>query len=685
MQKFGALILASCLLGWSIAAGEERIVLGTVMDQGGVGVPDATVTLTDREASVSVLTDEEGNYRISSPHQGIFQLTVERTGFERALVEGVVIGSKTIRIDLVLKRLDFIENLLDLGQPKHISPIKEATAGGHATSGASVPTHLNHEPDRPELRGQIVSGIEFEEMPVLMGKTFCGGSSKDHILESGGSGVAIFDFDNDGLLDIYIVNAFELTAGREPVPHPNALYRNLGNWRFEDVAKKAGVDASSWGQGICVGDYNNDGYLDLYVTNFGPNFLFRNNGDGTFTDVAREAEVDCPGWSTGCSFFDADGDGNLDLYVANYVRTDWDSLFRAERTLVWRGGPRVMVGPVGLPGAKDCFYRNNGEGSFVEVAESCGLDDTNKYYGFGVLTTDYDDDGWIDVYVANDSNPNFLFRNLGRGHFKEIGLTSGVAFSESGRAQAGMGVDSGDFDGDGLLDIVVTNFALDRNTLHKNLGGGLFEARPQEPTFWPLGWGIAFLDADLDGDLDLFVANGHIYPQVDEYPELKETFSQKNQILLNSQGKFSDVSGSAGTGLQVAKSSRGLAIGDLDNDGLLDLVITNMDDVPTVLRNRTKTENNWIAFTLRKEGRNPFCIGAKVTIDDGTRRQSREVRSGSSYLSQSDLRVYFGLGSHAGTVDVEVKLNKNRWKWKRVSTRRLASLLLTDKREVKGW
>jgi hypothetical protein len=557
--------------------------------------------------------------------------------------------------------------------------VAEPVYGGHA-SAMGPP---------PDLRASgstatITSPVQFEEVPCISTKTFCGGRTKDHLLESGGSGVALFDYDGDGWLDIFVVNAFELSDKRERIPHRNALYRNLGGWKFQDVSAGSGLEVAAWGNGVCVGDYDNDGKLDLYVTNFGPDSLFRNNGDGTFTDTAAKAGVQAPGWSTGCAFFDADGDGDLDLYVARYVSATWNDVLRAERTLIWRGGPKTMVGPTGLAGEADLFFENRGDGTFVEATEAHGLTDAARAYGFGVVATDYDGDGWVDLYVANDTNPNFLYHNRGDGRFESVGLASGAALNADGRAQAGMGVDSGDYDGDGRLDLIVTNFAHDSNTLYHNRDGHLFEDVTAEvglagPTFVRMGWGVAFFDADLDGHLDLFFANGHIYPNVDDYPELHESFRQKNQLFLNHAGRFVDVSETAGAGLQVTKSSRALAVGDLDNDGDLDLVIGNIDDVPTVLNNRQRTGRHWVAVQLEKPGGNRFCIGARVTIDAGGTRQVREVRSGGSYLSQSDLRAYYGLGSYSGVVDIEVRMPGGRiWRWARQPIDRLIKLKLDD-------
>jgi hypothetical protein len=558
---------------------------------------------------------------------------------------------------------------------------KEPASGGHASAMGPAPANISLPDDGASVP------VTFDVGAQLPWKMHCGGPTKDHILESSCGGVALFDYDGDGLLDVYLVTGAELTATRERVPHRNALYRNLGGWTFEDVSKQAGVDLAAWGSGACVGDADGDGRLDLYVTNWGPNALFRNRGDGTFANVTAAAGVAAGGWSTGCTFFDADADGDLDLYVVRYVETTWESVAQAQRTLSWRGGPRIMVGPAGLPGEADLFFENLGNGRFAEATDRRGVSDRSRAYGYGVVATDYDDDGFVDLFVANDSNPNFLYRNLGNGRFESVGLAAGVAVNGDGRAQAGMGADAGDYDGDLRIDLVLTTFAHDRYTLYRSVDGRLFEdataAGLAAPTFVRMGWGTAFIDADLDGRLDLFFANGHIFSDVDTFPRLGETYRQKNQLFLNVGGRFRDVSERAGPGLQRAAVGRGLAVGDLDNDGDLDVIVNNMDGSPTVLKNQQRTTRHWFAVRAAAPAGNRFAIGARVTISAGGGKQTREIRSGGSFLSQNDLRVYFGLGDDAGPVDVEIRMpGGRRWEWKQLPSDRLHVLTLSDRAAI---
>ena len=408
----------------------------------------------------------------------------------------------------------------------------------------------------------------------------------------------------------------------------------------------------------------------------GPNFLFRNRGDGTFEDVAARAGVAAGGWSTGCTFFDADADGDLDLYVARYVETTWDSVVRAQRTLVWRNGPRIMVGPAGPCPASRSLLREPRQRTLRRGHRRARPLRSARAYGFGVVATDYDDDGSVDLFVANDSNPNFLYHNLGNGRFESVGLLAGVAVNGEARAQAGMGADAGDYDGDGRIDLVLTTFAHDRNTLYRNLDGRQFEdasaaAGMAAPTFVRMGWGVAFLDADLDGRLDLFFANGHIFADIDEFPQLGETYRQKNQLLLNVGGRFRDVSERAGAGLQIARVGRGLAVGDLDNDGDLDLVVSNMDSSPTLLENRQRRA---ITGSRSASCRRREPVRDRREGHDRRRRPQADARDpiGRQLLCRRAICVaYFGLGDYAGPVDVEVRMpGGRRWEWKELAVDR---------------
>ncbi|MHC5541438.1 FG-GAP repeat domain-containing protein, partial [Singulisphaera rosea] len=413
---------------------------------------------------------------------------------------------------------------------------------------------------------------------------WCGGTDKDHLLESVGSGAAMIDYDEDGKLDLFVVNGWALDENPSRVREKgrNALYRNLGGGRFEDATDRAGVADEGWGCGVCAADYDNDGHVDLYITHFGTNRLYRNRGGGTFEQVAEHAGVATQGWSSGASFFDADGDGHLDLYVANYIEATLDEVLAARRTTLWQDTIKVMAGPFGLRGGKDHFYHNNGDGTFRDATEEVGMTDLAESYGLGVLASDLDNDGDIDVYVANDSNPNFLYRNDGTGKFTDIGTISGAGLSGEGVAQASMGVDAADFDGDGLQDIFTTHFSHDYSTFYRNLGGLNFEdisvgLRLKEYTYMSLSWGCTFFDFDQDADVDIMIANGHIYPQVDTVPGLKETYRQKPMLLRNDKGALSEVSASAGPGFQDSAAARGLAVGDYDDDGDLDVLMTAID------------------------------------------------------------------------------------------------------------
>jgi hypothetical protein len=508
-------------------------------------------------------------------------------------------------------------------------------------------------PVKPQETPAVPANPRFVDVAREAGLTtilYCGGADKDHILESTGTGAAFIDFDEDGRLDVFLVNAWSLVEepSRIGVKGRNALYRNLGGGKFQDVTDRAGVGGDQWGSGVCAGDYDNDGHVDLFVTSFGPSRLYRNRGNGTFEQVAERAGVAEAGWGAGAAFFDADGDGDLDLYVARYIDATMEEVLSARRTSTWRNKVKVMAGPFGLRGGKDRFFRNNGDGTFRDATSEAGMEDIAESYGLGVLASDLDNDGDVDIYVANDSNPKFLYRNEGDGHFTEIGSWSGAGLSGEGVAQAGMGVDAADFDGDGLQEILVTNFAQDHATFYKNLGNLQFldlsaELRLKQTTYETLKWGCAFFDFDLDGDNDLVIANGHIYPQVDQAPELNESYRQLPILLRNDGGRLTDVSRLAGPGMQVPASARGLAVGDYDDDGDLDLLITAIDAPPLLLRNDSPRSGHWLKLRLLNRHGSP-ALNARAIVSTGGVRQMRELRSGSSYQSQNALELHFGLG-----------------------------------------
>ncbi len=503
--------------------------------------------------------------------------------------------------------------------------------------------------------------------PVIFG----GENTKKYIIETTGTGVAIFDYDNDGWPDIFVVNGTTLEAlptGKAPTSH---LYHNNHDGTFTDVTARAGLAHTGWGQGVCVGDYDNDGFEDLYVTYYGKNVLYHNNGDGTFTDISEKAHVAGSGkaWGTGCAFVDYDRDGKLDLVVANYV--DFDSatsLAPGERpSCMWKGVP-VMCGPRGLPWAKNILYHNLGDGTFEDVTSKAHIDQTNGHYAFSVSTLDYDDDGWPDIYVACDSTASILYHNNHDGTFTDVAIISGAAFNDDGREQAGMGSTVGDYDGDGKLDLFKTNFSDDTSTLYRNNGDGTFDDKTFPAGFGLntqyLGWGVTFVDVDNDGWPDLLLVNGHVYPEVDSQ-HLGSNFKEPKILYHNNgNGTFTDISANAGPGITAVSSSRGLAAGDLWNDGRMSAVISNMNAPPSLLVNDVRNGNHWIAFrtigtsfssasTGSKSNRDG--IGAKITVKAGTRTLVDEVRSGSSYISNNDMRVHFGLGSATKIDRVQIR------------------------------
>ncbi|HXV76170.1 MAG TPA: CRTAC1 family protein, partial [Candidatus Polarisedimenticolaceae bacterium] len=409
-----------------------------------------------------------------------------------------------------------------------------------------------------------------------------------------------------------------------------------------------------------VADYDGDGRSDILVTNFGPNVLYRNRGDGTFDNVAPGSPIEAPGWNTGAAFFDADADGDLDLYVAAYIDQTIDAVIAAERVLDWKGVDRVAIGPFGLPGAVDHFFLSDGAGRFVDSTTRAGLDDRAEAYGFAVRAADFDRDGDVDLYVANDSDANYLYRNEGDAIFTEVGLWSGAALDANGAAQAGMGIAVGDPTGDGVYDLFVTNFSEDYSTLYRGDGTGFFDdvSGPSgvgELTYDALSWGTVFADLDNDGDEDLVVANGHIYPQVDDHPQFGLSYEQRNSLLENlGDGRFVDATARGGPGFEQLYSSRGLAAGDYDNDGDLDLLITHLDRPPSLLRNDS-TSGAWLIVDCRVPPGAGARTGTEVTVRFGGRIARRDLASGGSFLSVNDPRVHFGLGTHERVERLEIR------------------------------
>jgi hypothetical protein len=499
--------------------------------------------------------------------------------------------------------------------------------------------------------------ISFTDITAASGITFkhVASPEKRYIVESMSGGVALFDYDNDGDLDIYLVNSLTVDLVKTKGKTKSDLYRNDGNGKFSEVGVKAGVSDIGWGMGVAVGDYNNDGFEDLYVTCLGPDHLLKNNGNGTFTDVTAKAGVNDPRWTTGASFVDYDQDGDLDLFVSNYVDFDIDNLpeFGQGKTCQYKSIP-VQCGPRGLKGAGDSLFRNNGDGTFTDVSKQAGVMDENGYYGMGIITSDFDDDGLIDIFVANDSTPNYYYRNNGNGTFKESGFITGTAVNENGSEQGSMGVTAGDYDHDGKLDLFITNFADEYNTLYHNDGKNSFTdlayaAKVAAVSLPYVGWGTKFFDYDNDGWVDLFIANGHVYPQLPGYRQPR--LLHRN----NRDSTFTEVSAEFGTVLTENRVSRGVAFGDIDNDGDVDLIIADLDGPPQLLRNDGGNANNSILIKTVGVKSNRGGVGARVTVVAGNLTQVDEVRSGDSYLSQSDMRLHFGLEKQTKVDSIQVR------------------------------
>jgi hypothetical protein len=534
-----------------------------------------------------------------------------------------------------------------------------------ALSGASALGQVakaNNSPGAGTPAPPKIEFIDVAEPAGLTVKTEAGGDkNKQYIIETTGSGVAFVDLDNDGWPDAYVVNGSRLEGypeGQEPTSH---LYHNNHDGTFTDVTAKSGTGLKGWGQGICAGDYDNDGARDMFVTFWGHNVLLRNQADGTFKDMTQKAGLwkDAVEWSTGCAFVDYDRDGLLDLFVSHYVDLD------LKRTPTpgsgafcqWKGMP-VMCGPRGLKGTVSQLFHNNGDGTFSDVSQKSGVSKTEAYYCFTALTGDFENDGWPDIYVACDSTPSLLFHNNHDGTFTEDAVLAGVAFNDDGREQAGMGAYSADYDGDGWLDIIKTNFSDDTPTLYRNNRDGTFsdvtlEAGLGKNTQF-LGWGTVFADVDNDAWPDIFMANGHVYPEVDS-KGLANTFREPRLLFWNEHNRrFRDVSRTSGPGITTPFNGHGVAAADFNNDGAVELLVNNSHDRPSLLRN-TGDHGNWILLDLQGTKSNRDAIGARVTLRTGKHQQVQEVRSGGGYDSQSDLRLHFGIGAAVRIDEIEIR------------------------------
>ena len=485
---------------------------------------------------------------------------------------------------------------------------------------------------------------------------------KKFIVESMSGGVALLDFDGDGLVDIYFTDSLTVETAGDPKAARSALYRNRGRATFEDVTDRAGIGHPGWAMGVCTADVDGDGGEDVYVTGLGRNRLYHNNRDGTFADVTEASGVLGGGWSTGCGFADYDRDGNLDLFVSRYVKIDLTHLpeFGQGKTCQYHG-VAVQCGPRGLPGETDLLFHNDGNGHYTEVSARAGVHDPREYLGLGVAWFDYNRDGWPDLYVADDSGPSLLYLNQKDGTFKEMGFPMGVAVSEDGGEQGGMGVAVGDFDSSGRFSLYKTNFAEEYNNLYRNDGDHFtdvsFRSKTAPSSLPYVGWGTAFFDYDNDGWLDIIAVNGHVYPQLDRSRSGAGAGYRQRKLLYHNRGDgtFDEVAAQFGPVLSEERVSRGLAVGDLDNDGRLDVVINDLDGAPQVLRNELADAGNWLLVKLEGRGRNTDAVGAIVTVRVGKLAMSRLVQSGTGYLSQDDMRRHFGLAAEKQADAVEVQ------------------------------
>ena len=515
----------------------------------------------------------------------------------------------------------------------------------------------------PETKSPVVYVDVAKEAGLTVPNVWGGVNHKNYIIEAKGSGIAFFDYDMDGWLDVFLTNGMRLEETYTPENAPTThLFKNNRDGTFTDVTAKAGIASTGWTVGVCVGDYGNDGWDDLFCTTWGHNVLWHNNGDGTFTDVTKKAGLydERVRWNSGCCWLDYDRDGHLDLFVGNYIDIDLKKIPIPGQTgyCQWKGIP-VMCGPRGLPGGMNILYHNNGDGTFTDVSEKAGILKPGQRYSITAVSYDFDNDGWPDIYVAVDSEPSILYHNNHDGTFTDIAVVAGCAYNEDGQEQAGMGVGVADYDADGWFDIFKTNFSDDTSDLYHNNGDGTFT----DATFVSgvgvntqyVGWGAGFLDFDNDGWPDILQVNGHVYPEIEKY-NLDATFKVPRIVYRNlGNGKFKDTSAEMGPGISERFSSRGCAFGDYDNDGDIDVLVLNMNDPPSLLRNDGGNRLNWIKIKLLGTQCNRTAIGARVRVVAGKHSQINEVHSGDSVMSQSDLRLHFGLGQ-AKTVDlIEVK------------------------------
>jgi hypothetical protein len=521
-------------------------------------------------------------------------------------------------------------------------------------------------PPRPGAKATICGGRPIPQLQDITEKTgitfkHTSDPTKKYIVESMSGGVILFDYDRDGWLDIYFTNAPSVEGALKGEKSRGALYRNNHDGTFTDVTDKAGVATPCFAMGGAVGDYDNDGWPDLYVTCLGGNVLYHNNGDGTFTDVTKKAGVADGRWSAGAAFGDYDNDGYLDLMVVNYVDFHLNDLpaFGKAPNCKYRGID-VQCGPRGLKGAGDSLFHNNKNGTFTDVSKQAGVEDPNGYYGMQVIWSDFSNVGRVDAYVTNDSTPKYLYKNLGNGKFSEIGLESGTAVDEDGSEQASMGIAIGDYNHTGLPSLFITNFSDEYAVLFRNDGDWNFtdvsyKAGVAVPSLPYVKWGTAFVDFANEGWLDLITVAGHVYPQVDQLPS-GARYREPKMLLMNQRdGTFCDASTQTGPGLMEPQASRGLAVGDLFNDGQIDVVVNNLDGAPLILRNRGVSENHWVSFELAGTKSNRLAIGARLKLVAGGMTQTEEIHSGASYLSQNDLRVHFGLGKATKIDSLEIR------------------------------